>query len=193
MSVTNQVVNLQTQLSNQPYSQSLSAHPSFQSGGSEGGAAPDVSWLRRGVSEIFPNAPNSENPDENLMRRLSGSRPLRVKFGIDATGADIHLGHSIPMRKLRAFQDAGHTAVLIIGDFTARIGDPTAFGQPKRQTYTSFKPVIPPLSQAEPFPCSVSSLRRFGISLRPLRITTTRNPQWPLKIWSGQALNMMLR
>jgi tyrosyl-tRNA synthetase len=52
-------------------------------------------------------------------------RPLRVKLGIDPTGSDIHLGHSILFRKLRAFQDAGHTAVLIIGDFTARIGDPT--------------------------------------------------------------------
>jgi tyrosyl-tRNA synthetase len=51
--------------------------------------------------------------------------PLRVKLGIDPTGSDIHLGHSILFRKLRAFQDAGHTAVLIIGDFTARIGDPT--------------------------------------------------------------------
>lgn len=52
-------------------------------------------------------------------------RPLRIKLGIDPTGTDIHLGHSILFRKLRAFQDAGHTAVLIIGDFTARIGDPT--------------------------------------------------------------------
>jgi tyrosyl-tRNA synthetase len=52
-------------------------------------------------------------------------RPLRVKLGIDPTGSDIHLGHSILFRKLRAFQEAGHTAVLIIGDFTARIGDPT--------------------------------------------------------------------
>jgi tyrosyl-tRNA synthetase len=50
---------------------------------------------------------------------------LRVKLGIDPTGSDIHLGHSLLFRKLRAFQNAGHTAVLIIGDFTARIGDPT--------------------------------------------------------------------
>jgi tyrosyl-tRNA synthetase len=48
-----------------------------------------------------------------------------VKLGVDATGSQLHLGHSIPLRKLRAFQDAGHTAVLIIGDFTAQIGDPT--------------------------------------------------------------------
>ena len=58
---------------------------------------------------------------------------MRIKLGIDPTGADIHLGHSIPVRKLRAFQDAGHTAVLIIGDFTARIGDPTGKSEARRQ------------------------------------------------------------
>jgi tyrosyl-tRNA synthetase len=58
---------------------------------------------------------------------------LRVKLGIDPTGADIHLGHSIPLRKLRSFQDAGHIAVLIIGDFTARIGDPTGKSEVRKQ------------------------------------------------------------
>ena len=91
-------------------------------------------WLRRGVSEIFPDRVDSDNPDENLQRRLlRADRPLRIKLGIDPTGADIHLGHSIPVRKLRAFQDAGHTAVLIIGDFTARIGDPTGKSEVRRQ------------------------------------------------------------
>jgi tyrosyl-tRNA synthetase len=86
----------------------------------------DFNWLYRGTTEIFPNQPESDNPDENLEQRLLHSdRALRVKLGIDPTGTDIHLGHSIPVRKLRAFQDAGHTAVLIIGDFTAQIGDPT--------------------------------------------------------------------
>lgn len=96
--------------------------------------AQDFTWLKRGTSEIFPDQRDSENPDENLMQRLSTSdRPLRVKLGIDPTGAEIHLGHSIPVRKLRAFQDAGHTAVLIIGDFTARIGDPTGKSDVRRQ------------------------------------------------------------
>lgn len=94
----------------------------------------NLSWLRRGISEIFPDQVESASPDENLMQRLAQSdRPLRIKLGIDATGADIHLGHSIPMRKLRSFQDAGHTAVLIIGDFTARIGDPTGKSEVRRQ------------------------------------------------------------
>jgi tyrosyl-tRNA synthetase len=91
-------------------------------------------WLRRGVVEIFPDQPDSDDPSESLDKLLAtASRPLRVKLGIDPTGTDIHLGHSIPVRKLRAFQDAGHTAVLIIGDFTARIGDPTGKSEVRRQ------------------------------------------------------------
>lgn len=94
----------------------------------------ELTWLYRGISEIFPHQPDSPDPSENLAQRLKQTdRPLRVKLGIDPTGADIHLGHSIPVRKLRAFQDAGHTAVLIIGDFTARIGDPTGKSEVRKQ------------------------------------------------------------
>lgn len=94
----------------------------------------DLSWLYRGTEEIFPSRSDSEDPSENLEALLAQcDRPLRVKLGIDPTGSDLHLGHSIPFRKLRAFQDAGHTAVLIIGDFTARIGDPTGKSEVRRQ------------------------------------------------------------
>jgi len=94
----------------------------------------ELAWLYRGVTEIFPYQPDSQDTSENLAQRLiQTNRPLRIKLGIDPTGADIHLGHSIPVRKLRAFQDAGHTAVLIIGDFTARIGDPTGKSEVRRQ------------------------------------------------------------
>ena len=86
------------------------------------------SWLNRGMADLFP-AGDPSDADQSLAARLAAAeaegRPLRVKLGIDPTGSNIHLGHSILFRKLRAFQDAGHTAVLIIGDFTARIGDPT--------------------------------------------------------------------
>jgi tyrosyl-tRNA synthetase len=97
-------------------------------------ATPDPNWLRRGVREIFPDQPDSNSPEESLEKLLkTANRPLRVKFGIDPTGAEIHLGHTIPIRKLRAFQDAGHKAVLLIGDFTARIGDPTGKSEVRRQ------------------------------------------------------------
>jgi tyrosyl-tRNA synthetase len=64
-------------------------------------------------------------PAGELERKLALGRPLRVKLGIDPTAPDIHLGHTVVLGKLRAFQDAGHTVVLIIGDFTARVGDPS--------------------------------------------------------------------
>jgi tyrosyl-tRNA synthetase len=80
------------------------------------------------MADLFP-AGDLSDVDQSLAARLAAAeaegRPLRAKLGIDPTGSNIHLGHSILFRKLRAFQDAGHIAVLIIGDFTARIGDPT--------------------------------------------------------------------
>jgi tyrosyl-tRNA synthetase len=91
-------------------------------------------WLERGIVEIFPDQPTIDRPSENLRARIQqADRPLRIKLGIDPTGSDIHLGHSTLFRKLRAFQDAGHTAVLIIGDFTARIGDPTGKSEVRKQ------------------------------------------------------------
>ena len=94
----------------------------------------NFSWLHRGVTEIFPSQSESEETSENLEQLCQQSdRPLRVKLGIDPTGTDLHLGHSIPFRKLRAFQDQGHTAVVIIGDFTAQIGDPTGKSEARQQ------------------------------------------------------------
>ena len=84
--------------------------------------------MSRGLADLFPNGDPADG-EAHLAARLGEAqrtgRPLRVKLGIDPTGSDIHLGHSILFRRLRAFQEAGHTAVLILGDFTARIGDPT--------------------------------------------------------------------
>jgi tyrosyl-tRNA synthetase len=92
------------------------------------------SLLQRGVSDIFPDQSELDQDDANLAYKLQTTeQPLRVKLGIDPTGADLHLGHSLPLRKLRAFQDLGHTAVLIIGDFTACVGDPTGKTEARRQ------------------------------------------------------------
>ncbi len=75
---------------------------------------------KRGVTEVFPGG--SEALDLLLN---TTNRPLRIKLGVDPTRPDLHLGHTVVLNKLRQFQDLGHTAVLIIGDFTALIGDPT--------------------------------------------------------------------
>jgi tyrosyl-tRNA synthetase len=64
-------------------------------------------------------------PAGALAQRLSAGRPLRVKLGLDPTASDVHLGHTVVLQKLREFQDDGHTVVLIIGDYTARVGDPS--------------------------------------------------------------------
>jgi tyrosyl-tRNA synthetase len=73
--------------------------------------------LLSGAAEVIPV--------EELQERLGAGRPLRVKLGIDPSRPDLHLGHAVVLRKLRQFQDLGHTAVLIIGDFTGLVGDPT--------------------------------------------------------------------
>lgn len=81
---------------------------------------PILQLTQRGVVEIFPGGA------EALAERLRVTdRPLRVKLGIDPTRPDLHLGHTVALRKLRQFQDGGHVAILLIGDFTAQIGDPS--------------------------------------------------------------------
>ena len=76
-----------------------------------------VEELCRGCAEVISR--------EELKKKLSSGRPLRVKLGVDPTAPDIHFGHTVSLQKLRQFQDLGHQAVLIIGDFTAMIGDPS--------------------------------------------------------------------
>jgi tyrosyl-tRNA synthetase len=73
--------------------------------------------LTRGAAQIISEA--------ELAEKLSANRPLRIKLGVDPTSADIHLGHTVVLRKLRDFQELGHQAILIIGDFTGMIGDPS--------------------------------------------------------------------
>lgn len=81
--------------------------------------------LTRGVVDIIDA--------ESLKKRLEQGVPLRVKYGIDPTMQSAHIGHATPIRKLRQFQELGHTAVFVIGDYTARIGDPTGKKAPRKQ------------------------------------------------------------
>lgn len=80
-----------------------------------------LALIRRGVDQIVPEA----ELRQKLERSVRTGQPLRVKYGIDPTGIDVHLGHTVPLRKLRLFQDLGHQAVLIIGNYTALVGDPS--------------------------------------------------------------------
>jgi tyrosyl-tRNA synthetase len=80
-----------------------------------------LAYLRKGVAEIIPE----EELKQKLANSLQTGKPLRVYLGVDPTAPDIHLGHTVVLRKLKHFQDMGHTAIFMIGDFSAMIGDPT--------------------------------------------------------------------
>lgn len=88
--------------------------------------------LRRGIEKIVP--------EQELAGRLEQSRqtgvPLRIKYGIDPTGIDVHLGHTVPLRKMRQFQELGHQAVLIIGNYTALVGDPSGRDEARKKRLT---------------------------------------------------------
>jgi tyrosyl-tRNA synthetase len=106
-----------------PVNPRVSAEPS-----SAGDAAQQAAWLARNAVDSLPEG--------ELARKLESGRRLRVKLGIDPTAPDIHLGFTVVLRKLREFQDLGHTVVLIVGDYTARVGDPSG--------RSSTRPVLEP-------------------------------------------------
>src|SRR5437764_7429757 len=85
--------------------------------------------IRRGAEQVVPEA----ELVRKLERSIATGQPLRVKYGIDPTGIDVHLGHTVPLRKLRQFQDLGHTAIIIIGNYTALVGDPSGRDETRAQ------------------------------------------------------------
>jgi tyrosyl-tRNA synthetase len=106
-------------------------------------------------------------PEGRLEKQLAEGRPLRVKLGIDPTAPDIHLGHVVVLDKLREFQDSGHTVVLIIGDFTARVGDPS--GQ------AAERPVLTP----EQIDANAATFQEQAFKvLDPDRTEVRRNGEW---------------
>jgi tyrosyl-tRNA synthetase len=143
-----------------------------------------LDWLTRGTSDLFPHQPNSQDPRENLTQLLQTTdRPLRIKLGIDPTGSDIHLGHSIPFRKLRAFQDAGHVAVVIIGDFTARIGDPTGKSEVRKQLTSEEV-----RTNAENYLAQLRPILDFNT---PNRLEIRYNSEWLGKLDLSQILELL--
>ncbi|NCR09276.1 tyrosine--tRNA ligase [Microcystis aeruginosa] len=143
-----------------------------------------LDWLTRGTSDLFPHQPDSQEPRENLAQLLQTTdRPLRIKLGIDPTGSDIHLGHSIPFRKLRAFQDAGHVAVVIIGDFTARIGDPTGKSEVRKQLTSEEV-----RANAENYLAQLRPILDFNT---PNRLEIRYNSEWLGKLDLSQILELL--
>lgn len=121
--------------------------------------------LLRGCEHVYVDV----ELKHKLERAAREQRPLRVKLGMDPTAPDIHLGHSVVLRKLRQFQDLGHVAVLIIGDFTARIGDPTGRSRTR-----------PVLSEAEIKANAETYLQQAGriVDMSPQKLEIRRNSEW---------------
>jgi tyrosyl-tRNA synthetase len=105
--------------------------------------------------------------EADLRKKLARGTPLRVKLGIDPTASDIHLGFAVVLRKLRQFQDLGHTAVLILGDFTAQVGDPTG--------RSATRPRLAP----EQIQANLETYQnQAGLILRSDRLEVRRNSEW---------------
>jgi tyrosyl-tRNA synthetase len=123
----------------------------------------DVATLARNAVDVLPAG--------GLEKKLALGRPLRVKLGIDVTSPDIHVGRAIPLQRMRAFQDAGHLGVLIIGDYTTRIGDPSGRSAER-----------PILSDEEIDRNAKSYLEQAMVVLDPARTEVRYNGEWLSKL-----------
>ncbi|OAT79379.1 tyrosine--tRNA ligase [Desulfotomaculum copahuensis] len=85
--------------------------------------------IKRGTVEIVPE----DELEEKLKRAMTTTKPLKIKLGLDPTAPDIHLGHTVVLQKMRQFQELGHEVIIILGDYTARIGDPTGKSETRKQ------------------------------------------------------------
>jgi len=131
----------------------------------------NVGELTRNAVDVLPKG--------ELERKLKLGRPLRVKFGIDVTAPHITLGNGIPLQRMRAFQDAGHIGVLIVGDYTARIGDPSGA--------SAERPILPPEEidrMAERFFESAYTI------LDPERTEVRFNGEWLSKVDFAEVLRL---
>jgi tyrosyl-tRNA synthetase len=131
--------------------------------------AEQLAYLKKGCSEII----RDEELKAKLERSLKTGKPLRAKLGLDPTAPDLHLGHTVVIRKLKHFQDLGHTAVFLIGDFTALVGDPS--GQSETR---------PPLSREQVNAYAKTYLDQVFKILDPVKTEVRRNSEWLDKLTS---------
>ncbi len=122
-----------------------------------------LAYLKKGVAEIIPEA----DLKAKLENSLKTGKPLRVYLGVDPTAPDIHLGHTVVIRKLKQFQDLGHTAIFLIGDFSAMIGDPTGRSETR-----------PPLTREEVDVNAKTYLAQVFKLLDPQKTEVRYNSEW---------------
>ncbi len=132
----------------------------------------------RSLERLVERCVDVISPDE-LADRLRLGRPLRVKLGIDPSGPMLHLGHAVVLRKLRDFQDAGHQAILIVGDFTARIGDPTGLSNARK-----------PRSAEEIRADMQSYAEQAGLILDMRRAIVRYNSEWLAPLSFADVINL---
>jgi len=131
--------------------------------------AEQLAYLKKGAAEII----REEELKAKLEKSQKAGKPLRVKLGLDPTAPDIHLGHTVVIRKLKHFQDLGHTAVFLLGDFTALVGDPS--GQSETR---------PPLSREQVNAYAKTYLDQVFKILDPEKTEVRRNSEWLDKLTS---------
>jgi tyrosyl-tRNA synthetase len=131
-----------------------------------------------GVAELTRNAVDVL-PEGALEEKLAKGRPLRVKLGIDVTSPDIHVGRAVPLQRMRAFQDEGHTGVLIVGDYTTRIGDPSGRSLER-----------PILSDEEIDADAKTYLEQAMVILDPDRTEVRYNGEWLSKLTYAEVVRL---
>ena len=134
-----------------------------------------LAYLRKGAAEIIPEP----ELKAKLEKSFRTGTPLRVYLGVDPTAPDIHLGHTVVLRKLKHFQDLGHTAIFLIGDFSAMIGDPTGRSETR-----------PPLSREEVDANAKTYLAQVFKLLDKEKTEVHRNSDWLDKLSSQEIVRL---
>src|SRR5271156_6064739 len=134
-----------------------------------------LAYLKKGVAEVIPEVDLKAKLDNSLKT----GKPLRVYLGVDPTAPDIHLGHTVVLRKLKHFQDLGHTAIFLIGDFSAMIGDPTGRSETR-----------PPLSREEVDVNAKTYLAQVFKLLDPAKTAVRYNSEWLDKLSSYDVVRL---
>ena len=137
--------------------------------------AEQLAYLKKGVAEII----REEELRARLEKSFQSGKPLRVYLGVDPTAPDIHLGHTVVLRKLKHFQDMGHTAIFLIGDFSAMIGDPTGRSETR-----------PPLSREEVDANAKTYLEQVFKILDPQKTEVRYNSEWLDKLSSYEIVRL---
>ena len=137
-----------------------------------------LTYIKKGSSEIIREA----ELRSKLEKSLASGKPLRVKAGFDPTAPDLHLGHTVLLRKLKHFQDLGHTVIFLIGDFTGMIGDPTGRSATR-----------PPLTAEELMKNAKTYMEQVFKILSPRTTEVRFNNEWFEKMKSADWIKLAAR